>query len=288
MRTLRMLLAAVLIVLLAHAARAQVTNVKVVTDANPDFTDMQSLVHSVTSKWTTPRDKCWAMFYWMHIARRQTSPMMLHGQELTDPIRQCNDYGYTMCSTVAGINCGIWHHMGMKVKFWDITAHTVSECFYDERWHIYDDSMSALYTLCDGVTVAGVEDVGKTGACAASGGKNEPGHIAKYHCLNAGSHRGFLTGADAQRDLDQEYRCFNPQYLKFRWYYNNWDWGHRYILNLRENESYTRQYSRRDGDAREWFVPNNGKDPEMTNERYRIRGNGWWSWKPRLAPADYR
>ena len=32
---------------------------------------------------------------------------------------------------------------------------------------------------------AGIEDIGKTGACELSGGKEEPGHIAKYHCLNA-------------------------------------------------------------------------------------------------------
>ena len=33
----------------------------------------------------------------------------------------------------------------------------ISEVFYDGRWHMYDNSMSAIYTLCDGVTVAGVE-----------------------------------------------------------------------------------------------------------------------------------
>ncbi len=38
--------------------------------------------------------------------------MILHGQELTDPIRQFNDYGYTMCSTIAGINCAIWARWG--------------------------------------------------------------------------------------------------------------------------------------------------------------------------------
>lgn len=142
---------------------AQVCNIRVVTDANPDYSDMQSLVRSVTSRWPEMRDKCWAMFYWTHLGRRQTAPMILHGQELTDPIRQMNDYGYAMCSTVAGVNCAIWHAMGLDVKFWDISLHTVSECLYDGGWHLYDNSMSAVYTLCDGVTVAAVEDVGKEG-----------------------------------------------------------------------------------------------------------------------------
>ena len=71
---------------------AQVCNIKVVTDATPDYADLPSMVHSITAKWPTAREKCWAMFYWNHIARRQTAPMLLHGLELTDPIRQFNDY----------------------------------------------------------------------------------------------------------------------------------------------------------------------------------------------------
>ena len=137
------------------------------------------------------------MFYWNHIARRQTIPMEVHGLECTDPIRQFNDYGYTMCSTIAGINCSIWDAMGYPIKFWDISLHTVPEVQYGGRWHMYDNSMSALYTLCDGMTIAGVEDIGKEGGCAASGGRVEPGHIARYHCLYSHerqriSHRGRL------------------------------------------------------------------------------------------------
>jgi len=279
--------ALMLLLCLVAQAGAQVSNIKVVTDASPDYSDMDSMIHSVTSKWSTHAEKCWAMYYWNHIARRQTSPMTLHGKALTDPIRQFNDYGYMMCSTIAGSNCAIWHNMGMDVRFWDISLHTVSECFYDGRWHIYDNSMSALYTLCDGVTVAGVEDVGKEGACAASGGKVEPGHIAKYHCLNATSNNGFLTGADCPRDLAQEYRCFKPSGLKHRYYYHNWDWGHRYILNLRERETYTRYY-RSLGKGPEYFVPNKGKDPESVNERYRIRANGVWTFKPRFTPEEFK
>ncbi len=272
--------------LLGEMASAEVYNLKVVTDASPDYSDMESLIHSITAKWPTRQEKCWALFYWNHIARRQTSPMMLHGLELTDPIRQFNDYGYTMCSSIAGINCALWHHLGLPVRLWDITRHTVSEVFYDGRWHVYDNSMSALYTLCDGKTIAGVEDVGKEGGCEASGGKVEPGHIARYHCLTATSPNGFLTGADCARDLDQEYRCFNPNGLRYRYYYNNWDWGHRYILNLKEGEAYTRYYHSL-GEGPEFYVPNNGKDPEAANPRYRIRGNGVWTFRPSLTPADY-
>ncbi|MGB2821370.1 MAG: hypothetical protein WBF17_10340, partial [Phycisphaerae bacterium] len=265
---------------------AEVCNLKVVTDASPDYSDMQSMIHSITSRWPTAREKCWAVFYWNHIARRQTAPMRLHGPELTDPIRQFNDYGYTMCSTIAGINCAIWHNMGLKVKYWDISLHTVPECFYDGRWHMYDNSMSAVYTLCDGETIAGVEDIGKAGACAASDGKTEPGHIAKYHCLNATSANGFLTGADCNRDLAQEYRCFSPKGLKYRYYFHDWDYGHRYILDLKPGEMYTRYYHSK-GEGPEWYVPNRGKDPESVS-KYGLRGNGVRAFTPPLTAGDWK
>ncbi len=280
--------------------QTQVCNLKVVTDASPDYSDLESMVHSMTSQWASDVEKCWAVFYWLHKARRQTSPIMIHGLALTDPVRQFNDYGHAMCSTISGINASIWNAMGYKVKYWDITGHTVPEVFYDGSWHMYDNSMSAIYTLCDGKTIAGVEDIGKKGGCETSGGKVEPGHIAKYHCLTATGKNGFLTGADCARDLAQQYRCFNPNSLKYRYYFNDWDRGHRYILNLRQGEVYTRYYRRLDvttpGGVQQhkkypkyladqaYYIPNQGKDPEAANIRYRIRSNGRREWKPDLAP----
>src|SRR6266850_6997992 len=265
------------------SASAEVCNLRVVTDASPDYSDMPSMIHSITAKWPTAEERCWAVFYWNHIGRRQTSPMILHGVELTDPIRQFNDYGYTMCSTISGINCGIWRNMGLPTKFWDITLHTVPEVFYGGRWHMYDNSMSALYTLCDGQTLAAVGDIGKAGSCAASGGKSELGHIARYHCLYATGPNGFLTGAYTILSLDEEAKCFNTNALKYRDYYFNWDFGHRYVLNLKPNEVYTRYYKSL-GSSGEFYVPNNGKDPD---DRYHLRGNGVWRFKPELRTADY-
>jgi hypothetical protein len=267
--------------------RAEICNLKVVTDASPDYSDMASLVQSITSKWATPKEKCWAMFYWNHIARRQTAPMILHGMELTDPIRQFNDYGFTMCSTISGINNGIWEHMGLQHRFWDICNHTVAEVNYDNGWHMYDNSLSMIYTLCDGKTLAGVQDIGKEGACELSGGKSERGHIAKYHALCASSRHGFCIGADDIRSLDQMTDDFTPSGLKHRTYYYNWDFGHRYILNLKEGESYTRNYHSL-GKEPKYYVPNGGHDPEAANERYHIRGNGQWTFKPSLAAADFK
>src|SRR5256714_4145149 len=171
---------------------------------------MESMVRSIAGKWETPEQKCGAMFYWSHIARRQTAPIELHGMALTDPIRQFNDYGYTMCSTISGIEQSIWEQMGLKHRYWDISNHTVAEVFYDGRWHMYDNSMSAIYTLCDGKTLAGGEDIGKEGACEPFGGKVEGGAIPQYHGPQAPRPRGVVAGADVARFLGGGLRRVQP------------------------------------------------------------------------------
>ena len=281
-------------------------NLKVVTDASPDYSDLDSLVHSATSHWETDEEKMWAMFYWNHIARRQTNPMMLHGKAETDPIRQFNDYGYTMCSTISGINCMIWQHMGYKVKYYDIAVHTVPRCSTTAGGTTTTTACRCIYTLCDGKTIAGVEDIGKTLGCAASGGKEEPGHIAMYHALNGTGPDGFLEGADTIRDLRHLGEdTFKPEYLKYRSYTNDGERGHRYILNLRDGEVYTRTTRRLDkAEATRRAtsstpIPPTSRPtarqgrqaaatPKRKNPRYRIRGNGVRTYvpTPRSPAAD--
>ena len=89
-------------------------DLKVVSDASPDLSDIDSLIHSTTSRWTSIQEKVWALFYWSHILKRQTAPMVLHGFEVTDPIRNFTDYGFTMCSTISGINQSLYERLGLR------------------------------------------------------------------------------------------------------------------------------------------------------------------------------
>ncbi len=273
------LVGTVLMVLTGSLA-ADVCNIKVVSDSRPDFSDMESFLHSVTSPYETTDAQCKAIWRWLNRCRRQRPHPIVHGTPVHDPIMFFNDFGYSFCSDYAGINCGIWHSMGLPVRFWDIASHTVSECFYDGRWHMFDNSMSAYYTLCDGKTVAGVEDIGKSGACQASHGETEKAHIALVHCVGATSPYGFLTGADTQRSLRYEgAHCFNPNALKYRYYYNGFELGHRYVLNLRANETYTR-YAAPLGEASDYYLPlENGKSPQGLE----TSGNGLWVFAPDLT-----
>ena len=167
------------------------------------------MIRSITGRWETPEEKCWAMFYWNHIARRQTSPDDLHGMALrrSDPPVQRLRLHH------------VQHHRGhqlrdlgrdgLRAKYWDISLHTVSEVEYGGRWHMYDNSMSALYTLCDGKTIAGVEDIGKAGRVRGVGRRGAGPH-RPLSLPNGQQRHGFLTGADSIRSLTRSPTASTP------------------------------------------------------------------------------
>jgi regulation of enolase protein 1 (concanavalin A-like superfamily) len=274
---------------------AAVFNLQVVSDASPDLADLKRFVDSTTSRWTTSREKVWALFYWGHILKRQTGPIVLHGSEVTDPIRNFSDYGFTMCSTITGINQSLYEAIGLKHQYWDICNHTVSAVEYDGKFHMIDTSMSNLVTEDDGVTLATVEE-------AAA----ESARLVRERSLYSTSANGFLTGTDTMRNLGD---LVNPSDgsvmggfaadfcaagLKYRDYYYNWNSGHRYVLNLREDESYTRYYAPLGSSSDYWVGSESvsAPDPAQTFEndashRFGMRGNGRWTFTPKLTPGDW-
>jgi hypothetical protein len=283
--------AATEIVASSVGAGAAVYNLKVVSDASPDLSDLKSFVDSATSRWTSTEEKVWALFYWSHILKRQTPPMVLHGFDVTDPIRNLVDYGFTMCSTVSGINQSLYEVLGLRHQYWDICNHTVSAVEYDGKFHMIDSSMSNLVTTDDGITLAGVEEAAANDA-----------RLVRERSLYSTSPNGFLSGSDAQRNLADVVSPVNGSLvsgfaddfcadgLKPRDYYYNWNSGHRYVLNLRDGETYTRYYDRLGATDHYWVGSEqvSAPDPAQTFEidptnRFGIRGNGVWSFAPSLS-----
>ena len=81
--------------------------------------------------------------------------------------------------------------------------------------------------------------------------------------------------------------------LKLRDYYYNWDSGHRYVLNLRDDETYTRYY-RRLGTTTDYWVGSEKVATRRsrrrpieidTDNRFGLRGNGVWSFSPSPVAA---
>ena len=186
-----------------------------------------------------------------------------------------------MCSTISGINQVLDQALGLPHQDRDICNHTVSTVQYEGKFRMIDSSMSNLVTTDDGVSLSSLEEAAADYA-----------RLVRERSLYATSPNGFLTGSDALRNLPDFTTPtgstlkgfasnFCPGGLKFQDYYYNWDAGHRYVLNLREDESYTRYY-RRLGTTADYWIPS-GKiaspNPASTTQidsanTFGNRGNG--------------
>ena len=192
-------------------------------------------------------------------------------------------------------------HWASVTRYWDICNHTVSAVEYDGKFHMVDSSMSNLVTNDDGVTLATVQEAAADAA-----------RLVKERSLYPTSPNGFLTGTDAIRNLPDVVNPtdgsvtagfaadFCSASLKYRDYYYNWNSGHRYVLNLREDETYTRYYRPLGTTSDYWIasekiaLPDPGQTFQIdSTNRFGMRGNGSWTFTPKLtvdgwARAAYR
>lgn len=300
----------ILILLLASVpfcrpAAAGVYNLHLATDNVPDHTDLPSLAESATGNWKTPQDKCIAIWRWGRRARHQMSCATESGRYILDPILHFNSYGAMNCGIISLLNIACWRQLGYQGRYVQLGDHTVSEVSWDsgKTWHLFDSSMSIFCYNHEG-QVASCDEVKEAHACELSGGKSKPGHYYLYHYAPAcGTHPG-PTG----------WRCASDQPVAFNRtleagassYTDGFDvdrycqyahYGHRYVLNLRSYESYTRywmplnrnrQGTESDGDLVYFRPMPNGSDPDGKDGENHIRGNGRWVFEPNLAAGDCR
>ena len=125
-------------------ARAAVYNLHLTTDNVPDYTDMESFVHSVTERWETPQDKSIAIWRWGRRSRRQTSNAKEGGRLIWDPILHYNSYGTMNCGVISALNIASFMQLGYRARYIQLGDHTVSEVSWDDgqTWHLLDSSMS--------------------------------------------------------------------------------------------------------------------------------------------------
>ena len=300
----------ILIVLLASVpfcrpATAGVYNLHLVTDNVPDYTDLPSLVESATGNWQTPQDKCIAIWRWGRRARHQMSCATEGGRYILDPILHFNSYGAMNCGIISLLNIACWRQLGYQARYVQLGDHTVSEVSWDngKTWHLFDSSMS-IYCYNHEGQVASCDEIKEAHACELSGGKSEPGHYYLYHYAPAcGTHpgpTGWRCAADQpvafNRTLDAGASSYTDGFDVDR-YCQYAHYGHRYVLNLRPYESYTRywtplnrnrQGTESDGDLAYFRPMPNGSDPDGKNGENHIRGNGRWVFEPNLAAGDCR
>jgi len=279
-------------------------NLHLVTDNQPDYTDIDSFVESVTGRWKTPQEKCIAIWRWGRRSRRQTSCATDDGRLVWDPILHYNSYGTMNCGVISGLNIASFLRLGYQARYIQLGDHTVSEVSWDqgESWHLFDSSMS-FFCYNHAGEVASCQEIKESHACELSGGKSEPGHYYLYHgapqCVSHLGADGWRCASDQpvayKRTLINGASSYTDgfsvskytQYARF---------GRRYTLNLLPHQLYTRYWKpldRNDPNVTEqqkpdYYRPLRGRDPDEQHGLHNIRGNGVWVFEPDLADAACR
>ena len=121
-----------------------------------DFRSLERVVAHAVEPGMTDGDKARAL-WWQEIQHR----FHLEGDndELLDPVKVLNVYGYNTCGNDSICLAGLWRKAGLKVAPARLVGHCATQVFYDGSWHLLDGDMHSIYLLRDNETVAGEQDL---------------------------------------------------------------------------------------------------------------------------------
>src|ERR1043165_4419463 len=273
--------------MLAFGALATDYNITLATDSSPDLTDIDSYLNSITSQYSTPQEQAIAIWRWSQRLRKQNTNPMREGMYVLDPIELFNSYGYWNCGIISGVNNALWLKMGWKAHYVQLGDHTVCECSWDggKSWHMFDASMS-FYCFNEKGEVASVREIEQNPKFYL---ENFAPECGTNPAKDINDHRAWRCASDRpvenQRTLANGYDSFKPpNSIQTGNLYAQY--GRRYVLNLRPNESYTRYFEPMPSAGTTTFRPvGNGEDPDTY--KY-IRANGVWHYPPDLRDPATR
>jgi hypothetical protein len=121
-----------------------------------NFRNVEEIVSSTVTPGMTGAEKAFALWF-QEIQYRHHSPG--DNNELGDPVKVYNVYGYNTCGNDSICLATLWHKAALKVAPARALGHCISQAFYDNRWHFYDGDMHSVYLLRDNETVAGEQDI---------------------------------------------------------------------------------------------------------------------------------
>jgi hypothetical protein len=79
--------------------------------------------------------------------------------EVNDPVKVFNVYGYTTCGNDSICLAGLWRAAGFPVRPARCVGHCISQVQFDRRWNLLDGDMGPFYLLRDNATIASEQDL---------------------------------------------------------------------------------------------------------------------------------
>ena len=138
-----------------------VCHVKVLSDKIEDVSSMDAWRKSFIKEGMTDEQKGIEVWETVVKFRHQDGPPneFLQGEDnVHDPIRTFNVYGYGMCCCASSNIEGLARYLGLQARGRIIRAHSVPEVFWDGSWHMLDASLLNYFPKADG-KIASVDEI---------------------------------------------------------------------------------------------------------------------------------
>ncbi len=120
------------------------------------FRSLPEIVASAVQPGMTDREKAYALWFQEIRHRYHWSG---DNNEVGDPVKVFNVYGHNTCGNDSICLAGLWKKAGLKVTPARVVGHCITQCFFDNRWNLFDGDMHSMYLLRDNRTVASEQDL---------------------------------------------------------------------------------------------------------------------------------
>ena len=133
---------------------------KLSVDGWPDLTSSEGILASILKPDMSAEEKSLAIWKFLVDWRFHHYPAE-QGDEVHDPVRFINVYGYGFCDDSARNAAALAQLAGLRSRIWGLSGHVVAETFYDGGWHMFDPDHEVYYRTPAG-HIASVEELAQS------------------------------------------------------------------------------------------------------------------------------
>jgi len=123
----------------------------------PDLTSQETMLASILKPGMQEEERALAIWKFLIDWRYHFTPAE-QGDELHDPVKFLNVYGYGFCDDCATNFAVLARKAGLQSRVWGLSGHVVAEAFYDGQWHMFDPDHEVIYRN-ERAVIAGVEEL---------------------------------------------------------------------------------------------------------------------------------
>lgn len=120
------------------------------------FRTLDEIVSAAVAPGMSDREKAFAL-WWQETRHRYHFGG--DNNELGDPVKVFNVYGYNTCGNDSICLAGLWRWAGLRAAPARAVGHCISQVFTEGAWHLFDGDTHAVYLMRDNHTVAGEQDI---------------------------------------------------------------------------------------------------------------------------------